>query len=285
MEVLSIRTLEALLLPPGGLVILLLLGLMLIRTALGRLLVLLATLLLYGLSTAVGSAWLAAQVETVPPLTIEPGVAAKAQAIVVFLAGMDPDAPELSGEDGLDVNSLRRLAHAALLQRELGLPIILSGGLPRPPDHPAMAVIAAKALSRYFGLAPLAIEDRSRTTWENAQFVAPILRQHGMHSVILVTQAAHMPRALFAMQHTGIPVVPAPTGYVSRPDQHYLAGTEFSDWIPHAGYLKKSYLALHELLGMQWYRWRLESGNDPGYSDLTPEQEAAPSDSPDNPGE
>jgi uncharacterized SAM-binding protein YcdF (DUF218 family) len=67
-----------------------------------------------------------------------------------------------------------------------------------------------------------------------------------------VTGAAHMPRAAKVFEDQGIRVVAAPTGYRSG------QGTAASvlDWLPSAGALDRSRIALHEYLGRLWYAIR-----------------------------
>ena len=48
------------------------------------------------------------------------------------------------------------------------------------------------------------LESTSRTTWENARFSATLLRQHGWHRVLLVSDAWHLPRALIAFRAAGV---------------------------------------------------------------------------------
>lgn len=57
------------------------------------------------------------------------------------------------------------------------------------------------------------VENESRTTRENAIATRRMLDQHGLKSVLLVTSAAHMPRALGSFRAAGIQATPAPTDY------------------------------------------------------------------------
>jgi uncharacterized SAM-binding protein YcdF (DUF218 family) len=92
-------------------------------------------------------------------------------------------------------------------------------------------------------------EEHSRTTAENAANVAPLLREHGIHRILLVTHAWHMPRAMWAFQHSGIQAIPAPTGFINTEEN-------LSDhpWLPSARSMYKVRLALHEIVGILWYR-------------------------------
>src|SRR5262249_22449780 len=65
-----------------------------------------------------------------------------------------------------------------------------------------------------FGVPPAALilDTKSRNTRENAVNTAAIFKARGWRSGILVTSAAHMPRALAAFQQVGLNVVPATPG-------------------------------------------------------------------------
>ena len=53
-------------------------------------------------------------------------------------------------------------------------------------------------------------EDASRTTWENAVFTARLLRPAGIETVVLVSQAWHLPRAIWAFERVGVAALPWP---------------------------------------------------------------------------
>ena len=96
------------------------------------------------------------------------------------------------------------------------------------------------------------VEERSRDTAENASLSAAMLRAEGIGAVVLVTHAYHMPRARRAFEAAGLSVLPAPHDWAGvRP-----AGTFVRDLLPSAPALEASWLALHELTGMLWYRLR-----------------------------
>lgn len=64
----------------------------------------------------------------------------------------------------------------------------------------------------------------------------------------LVTSAGHMPRAMGVFLKQGLEPVPAPTNYLSTPSMR--------DWniLPNGQHLAISDLAVHEYLGLMWYR-------------------------------
>ena len=68
------------------------------------------------------------------------------------------------------------------------------------------------SLSRDFGVTARWIESRSRDTFQNAQYSAPLLRAQGVTRILLVTDALHEHRAAAEFAAAGLAVRPAPTG-------------------------------------------------------------------------
>lgn len=240
------------LLPPGGLLILLVLGLLLWRRPAGRGLVAVATLALYLLSIPQTGSWLARPLEHDPSATAADIQTSGAKAILVLLAGRTHRAPELAGRDGLSGLSLQRLNHAVRLHRLTGLPLALSGGAAPRPDAEGLAALASRTLRQTYRVPALIVEDSSANTWENAQHSARLLRDRGIDKVVLVTHAWHMPRARYSAEQAGLTVITAGTGFVSAGPQQ---PAELSDWLPQAKALALNRNLLHEHLGLLWYRY------------------------------
>jgi uncharacterized SAM-binding protein YcdF (DUF218 family) len=179
-------------------------------------------------------------------------------AIVVLGAGVyfsapeywDPSAPSF-GVDVADSLSLQRVAYAAYLSHATGLPILLSGGSGGSLNNRTIADAMRVTLARNFGLVARWLEERSTSTMENAEYVAPLLRQQGIRKVYLVTHAWHMRRAMIAFEHVGIEAVPAPTSFVSR------SGIVWRDFLPSSEALSLTYYGIYEWLGIAWYSLNL----------------------------
>jgi len=242
------RTLEALILPPGGLILLLVLSLMGGRRLLPRLLTVVLVAVFYLLSTPFGAGRLAAGLEIYPALTPADLAQQDAQAILVLGAGRKADAPEY-GQDTANALMLERLRYAAHLHRLTQLPLIVSGGSPMGEGEPE-AALARRVLETDFQVPVVALEGQSRTTRENALNSGPLLRDLGIKRVLLVTHAWHMRRALQSFEGQPVQITPAPTGFM-----YTGADTpEWRDWLPSAFALTNSCLCLHEYLGALWYR-------------------------------
>jgi len=241
-----------LIMPPTSLLIVILIGYLLRRKwpNAGGALSGLGVMLLLLLSTTAGALLLVRPLEEMnPPLASFKGT--DAQAIVVLGAGSVERAPEYEGQDVPDQVGLVRLQYAAYLQHATELPLLVSGGF--APGHKSEVSIAAamgRALREDFKTPVKWIEERSRTTSENAEFSARMLKEAGIKRVLLVTHALHMPRSREAFARQGIEVVAAPTLFYSR--------AKWSMWmlLPSASGLSRSYYATHEWVGLAWYRWQ-----------------------------
>jgi uncharacterized SAM-binding protein YcdF (DUF218 family) len=145
--------------------------------------------------------------------------------------------------------TLERLAETARQQRRLNLPVLVSGGPPDPPGS-SLAALMSKVLHEDFRVSVRWREERSRNTLENALFSGEMLRQSGIGSAIVVAHPWDMARALWSFREAGYPVTPAPVaGDRSLP--HSAAA-----FLPQVPALLESYYALHELIGLTWYRLR-----------------------------
>jgi uncharacterized SAM-binding protein YcdF (DUF218 family) len=166
-------------------------------------------------------------------------------AIVVLSADMQSDAPEY----GFDIPGplgLERVRYGAWLHRRTQLPILVSGGRVKAWTEP-LAQQMQHVLTIEFGVPVRWVEDRSVDTHENAVNSAEILKRSGVKSVLLVTHAWHMRRAVAAFRATGLEPVAAPTRFI-RPPTGIV-----QDFIPDASALRASSYALHEWIGLLWY--------------------------------
>ena len=246
---------KTLALPPVSLFILILLGSMWWRRPLGRFLVTLSVLLLLVLSLPIVSHRMMEPLEPYPALTRNDLQTSDARAIVVLAAGRYTGAPEYGG-DSIGATTLQRIRYAAWLQRQTGLPLIVSGSSPTHKQPPT-GHLMRNVLVNEFQVPVAAVEDRSRNTLENAAFTADILRDMNVEHVMLVSSAWHLPRAVAEFERYDLTITPAPTVFETRDSSD---GLEPDDFFPGVGSLSRSYLAIHEYLGRIWYGIREQSG-------------------------
>lgn len=249
---------KSLIMPPGGLILLFLLGFLMVRGVLGRIVIFvgISVLTLMSIPTVAGK--LIAGLEPYPALQPEALVETGADGILILGAERYSWAPEYGG-DTVGAKSLERLRYGALLHRATGLPVYVTGGSPEP-EYPPLSWLMAKVLEQEFAIAPAGVEDRSLTTEENAAYSARMLAADGIGRVLLVTHAWHMPRAMGAFERAGVETIPAPTYFV-----HREGGREpdYGDWLPSARAFTISYFALHEYLGQAWYQVKASKGDTP----------------------
>ncbi len=240
----TIRYLTTLLLPPGINIVLLFLGYLSLRRwyKLGRFLVGISLLTLYLLSIPLVAEMLIYPLERGPHLNLNKISEQGAKAIVV-LAGSSVYAPEYGGATAESVE-LARLRYAAHLHRKTKLPILVDGGVE--------ADRMKRVLNESF-IVPVKWQEKSSTnTMENAIYAKRILEQYNIKKFYLVTSAWHMPRSLWAFKQVGLDPIPAPTDYKMWPDKIENIG----EWLPSASALEISSDALHEYIGLLWYRVR-----------------------------
>jgi uncharacterized SAM-binding protein YcdF (DUF218 family) len=248
MDSIDTQLIGSLVLPPSGPLLLGLVGLLLWWSSFGRKLVVFALLLQLTLSLPITAEYLFNHLQPYPPLNRQQLIESQAKAVVVLGAGRYREAPEYAS-DTASQRHLSRLRYAARVARQTGLPIIPSGGRPDGQGI-AEAVIAEQVLKQDFGISVQYLEKRSSNTWENARYLARLLDSLGIAKIILVTDAAHMPRALYAFQRHGVDAIAAPTNF----EYHQSADRPLLEkLIPSAAAAMNISFGLHELLGRFWY--------------------------------
>jgi uncharacterized SAM-binding protein YcdF (DUF218 family) len=232
---------KALVLPPGGPLVVALVGFVLMRRRArdGRALALAGVLALAVLSTPAVGVMLLRAVDASPPF--DPSQAGGARAIVILGGGTRRNAPEYGG-DTLGRLTLERVRYGARVARETSLPVLVTGGVGISGGATEASLMRA-ALENEFGVPVRWIEDRSRTTHENAQMSAAILKADGIDRVVLVGHSFDMPRARAEFAAAGIATIPAPTGIAPKTSDTLL------DFVPSLAGLTDSYYALYELAG------------------------------------
>lgn len=96
-------------------------------------------------------------------------------------------------------------------------------------------------------------EDKSQNTMENCTKLKGLLAPKKQRNIGLVTSALHMPRSerVFRQVFEEDTIVPVPVGYLYTPKQEFLKHI-----IPSARALQTSTEAVHEWIGMFWYKIR-----------------------------
>jgi uncharacterized SAM-binding protein YcdF (DUF218 family) len=246
--------LEQLISPPGGFILLSLLGLALLqryrRVAIG--LITSGLVLLYVASLPVTARVLMAGLEPNNALSEKKLLQENKppQAIVILGAGRRYNTPEF-GEDTPNAFALERIRYGVWLARRSMLPVLVSGGL-GDEKNPPEAEMAKQIIENEYALPVRWVENKSRTTYENAQYSAELLKAEGIDSIYLVTHALHMRRSVMSFEKFGFTVQPAPTAF----EGHNNRSLAVRSYLPSARAQYRVAQVFHEWLGLLWYQLR-----------------------------
>jgi uncharacterized SAM-binding protein YcdF (DUF218 family) len=141
-----------------------------------------------------------------------------------------------------------RMTEAVALARRLpGARLVFSGGSDAFFHHAGAEADVAGRLFVAMGIDParLTLENRSRTTAENAQFSKALVQPKPGTRWILITSAWHMPRAIGSFRAAGFPVEPWPVDYrTPRPFNPLRFFDNFPEGLHHLDFVAKEYVGL-----------------------------------------
>jgi uncharacterized SAM-binding protein YcdF (DUF218 family) len=237
-------------LPSNYMLLIGLLGLVLMRTKYaraGRRLVtaVIVLLLAFGL-LPLGKLLMAPLEERFPPWDATHGAP---DGIVVLGGAIEPEVGERPNS-GLNEAAERITASASLALKYPAAKILYSGGNNRLAFREGSEAQVARSLFQSLGIpeSRLILEERSRTTAENARFSRQLVMPKPGERWLLVTSAYHMPRAVGAFRKAGFPVEACPVDY-RTPGPGEL-------WIPFASVtagLRRTDIATREWFGLVTY--------------------------------
>lgn len=183
-----------------------------------------------------------------PPVSVQQ--VPKAAAIVVLGGGIEGTHwPESIGQAADLGQAADRVWHGARLFHAGKAPLVILTGA----QYFGQGISEAQAMELFIldlGVPPSAVvlEQRSRTTRENAAYTAQLLQDTGHNDILLVTSALHMERARRHFEARGLKVFPAATDYRSAVLlSRYCC-------LPSAGALNDSGSVFKELLGQLIWR-------------------------------
>jgi uncharacterized SAM-binding protein YcdF (DUF218 family) len=189
--------------------------------------------------------WLAMHLQA--PYAARPTVTwSQRNAIVVLGAGNT--LIFATGEVLPPVNAGNRLIESYALYRECkqagnDCKLIVSGGDGSDVGKSEAAAYGDTLLRMGMNRDDLMLESRSLSTWQNAEYVQPMLQAYAPQRVVLVTSAMHMRRAQKAFEHFGIDVLPVRSDYL---------GLWYS-WLPTSQSMALTDRCLHEYAGVLVY--------------------------------
>lgn len=138
-----------------------------------------------------------------------------------------------------DASALRLMEAKRLLGSTRAARVVISGG----GDFPETMKLVLQALD--VSSPRVVLESQSKNTYESAINLRALV---GERKFLLVTSAGHMPRTMRVFRKQGLNPIPAPT--------HYLTVENIwrASWVPSGLHLYMVDLAIHEYVGLLWYR-------------------------------
>lgn len=182
----------------------------------------------------------------VEPSTIE------GDAIVVLGGGitLTPDSEELGS------HTLARIMKGYEVYKLTGKDVIVTGASSMGRDGTASEAEKMKETLIDLGTPSHKIiaDSEAKNTFENALNTKKICEENHWKRIILVTSAAHMPRAVTLFHNLGIEVVTVPTDY-----RYDHASVGWPDFLPSSSALDANLAGIHEYIGQIWYATKTAS--------------------------
>lgn len=176
---------------------------------------------------------------------------ARVDGIVVLGGGIDVRASAAWRQPALGPTAERFLAPIELSRHWPQARLVFSGGLAPLIDSALTEADIVRQLYDRLGFdsGRVLFESRSRTTRENALLARELVQPQPGEVWLLVTSAAHMPRAVGCFRAVGWPVLAWPVDYRTDP------GPGIQHWrLPSSDRLAQLDDAAREWVGLLWYR-------------------------------
>lgn len=171
-----------------------------------------------------------------------------ADAIVMLGGGATEGVADLSGSGVPSAEVMGRLVDTVRLYRRLRKPVIVSGGS-EPGGFSEVDVDKRFLLDLGVPEEVILVEKSSRDTVENAANIVKIVKRRGFRKVVLVTSGYHLRRSSMIFEQSGIHF----TAFSVDTEGRYAVPLGWADFLPNASDLRKSSMALKEILGVMTY--------------------------------
>ena len=178
---------------------------------------------------------------------------------ILVLGGGCTDDKRLPANSQLEAGSIARLSEGIRIHRLFpGSTLITSGYAGTSNDTPH-AIVAAKA-AILLGVDPASIkrQETPENTWQEALTYKQMFGDSA--TLVLVTSAIHIPRTMYLFRKAGLKPIAAPADFMVKNEKR----KSMQYWFPSAGYIKEMEDAVHEYVGLAWYKVRLVTVKQPG---------------------
>ena len=193
-----------------------------------------------------------------------PTEAPKSADVIVVLGGATEPALAPRPEVELNAAADRMFHGAALYKKGIAPHVLLSGGdidfLTLSSASPASDM---ESVMEMLGVPSEAmwLQGKSQNTYEDALYSCQMIKEKGARSIILVTSAIHMPRAVAVFKKQGCEVIPSPADFTVT--EAAWSNLWSSDWqellinlVPGYSNLSLATKSLKEYIGWVAYHWK-----------------------------
>ncbi|MCF8001917.1 MAG: YdcF family protein [Halanaerobiales bacterium] len=150
-------------------------------------------------------------------------------------------------ESELSAISKSRLLKGIMMARENKMPLIYTGGVGVGYEDTSEADVALKFVQQFEGI-DFIQEKKARTTFENGLKIKQWLEDNQYREIYLVTSAIHMRRSMGVFNRFDVNYIPVVSNYA------YSHNLSWLDYLPNRGSLRANMQAIHEWIGIAWYK-------------------------------
>ncbi len=166
--------------------------------------------------------------------------------ILILGSGYETD-ERLSYCSQLNSSGLARLTEGMRLHRILPESVIILSG--SADNNPLPEAVVSSMAAQELGIDPTNISTNTEP-WNTKSEAAEYLKRFGTaHKLYLITDAAHMPRALMHFRNAGQTPIPAPTNYNIRKNN---IPKSYTDYFPSSGNIHFMEIVFLEYIGIFW---------------------------------
>ncbi|MGM0446044.1 MAG: YdcF family protein [Bacillota bacterium] len=165
--------------------------------------------------------------------------------VVVLGGGINYNVTENKSE--LSSISRDRLIKGILISKDNNMPLIYSGGVGVGYQDTGESEIALNFVNNFDGI-DFIQENKARTTYENGLMIKDWLTENNYEKIYLVTSAIHMKRSKGVFDNIGVNYIPVVSNYA------YSHKLSWLDYLPNRGSLRANMQAVHEWVGLIWYK-------------------------------
>ncbi len=252
-----VKVLYAFVMPPGGIIaLLILLNIYLYRKKTkGRYALTAVIAVFYVLTMQFTAYYLMKPLENAyAPPGIQQLQEAKPDVIVMLGGGAINNVPDIDGDGMVSGYVANRMMTVYRLQKELNVPVILSGG--KVFEDTGREADIERRIFNGMGLPDdvLLIENQSRNTVENARNSKSIMEEHGYTRPLLITSGFHMPRSMMIFEREGM----KPIAYTADYQMSGQLAFSVFNFIPRNDAFNYSCMAIREYMGIAALKFKMQ---------------------------